>query len=533
MKCNFYIKALLFIIILQSIQIVPAFAQKGSSKMERLILDKALTAIEDYETLSAVSDEEAYYSFLELFNDEDLLIYNDLLGSSSQRLISVKDYADFQIKEAKRKQVFCTNIKRERFWEEDGVWKVEYSFEKVSSYSNNCGVFFSSKEFYGNTYNMKMLLSYSEDANKCIIESLTGEIISSQILDSDFYTFQKTSNYDNSLNYKGKALTFNSYGQAFLKGNLDNNDFTSFDPDFLPMPQVDSECRIVTMKYKSRRMMVKAHYDMAIGEVLSLGKSSSLVETKTSSNSFGVDFGYYFPSKTTYKAGLFVGIGMTKSKIDMSYNTDDYSLSTNQDIDGDDYVRHYTNLSMTQDIQMTDINIPIYLDLNFRFGRYLSLYLDLGARVNLNISNNMEADAKVDYVYGIYPKYDNLKLDGNWGFNGFGRVQLNSSSQSDNEVSDIAKFSADALGGIGFRFYIPQTTIAIDLGARYIYGIMDAVKASSDPLSLSGTGTQSNALIYNTMQGSTSTEHVRSLTAAVDGIKNRGLFVSVGLAYKF
>ena len=271
-------------------------SMKGFTKIERTILDKALTMIEDYETLSAVSDEEAYYSFMELFNDEDLLIYNDLLGSSDKRMITVKEYADYQMNNAKNKQVFCTNIKKNRFWEDDGIWKVEYSFEKVSSYANKCGVYFSSRDFYGETYNMKMIVAYSEDTEKCTIESLTGDVQSTKKLAPNFYTFQKTSNSDNSLKYKGKDIKFNSYGQSFLDSDVDKEQFSCYDPDFLPLPQVDSQCRFVTMNYKARRMMIKAHYDMGLGKAFAFNENSSEVDSKASSNSFGVDFGYFFPS---------------------------------------------------------------------------------------------------------------------------------------------------------------------------------------------------------------------------------------------
>lgn len=526
-------KVLLVLVCIQTTFAPSSFAQKGFTKIERTILDKALTMIEDYETLSAVSDEEAYYSFMELFNDEDLLIYNDLLGSSDKRMITVKEYADYQMNNAKNKQVFCTNIKKNRFWEDDGIWKVEYSFEKVSSYANKCGVYFSSRDFYGETYNMKMIVAYSEDTEKCTIESLTGDIQSTKKLAPNFYTFQKTSNSDNSLKYKGKDIKFNSYGQSFLDSDVDKEQFSCYDPDFLPLPQVDSQCRFVTMNYKARRMMIKAHYDMGLGKAFAFNENSSEVDSKASSNSFGVDFGYFFPSKSICKVGLFAGIGMTQTKMDMSYSNNDYSFRTNQDIDGDEYIRHYTNLSMTQEIKMTDVNIPVYLDFNFRTSQYLTVYFDLGVRANLNLSNNMDASAKVDYVYGVYPKYDDLLLNGNWGYNGFGKVQLSNVDLSNNDIADISKFTADAFGGAGIRIFIPKTTLAVDLGANYTFGFMDVVKASSDPLNLKGTGTYNNALIYNTMSGSSSTEHVRSLTEAVNGISRQGLKLCIGLAYKF
>ena len=529
---NICSKSLLLLVSVFAIFSFSAFAQNRFSGKSRLVFDKTLTIIEDYESLSVINDEDSYDSFIDLFKDEHLLIYNDILGLSEKDELSVTEYADYLLNNAKRTQVFCTDIKRENFREENCYWIVEYSFNKVKSYSNQCDIYFSSIDFIGDSYKLRMQISYSEETGKCKIEKLYSEDNNHKKLSKNFYTFQKTSDFDNSLKYKGNLVRFNHYGQAFLDDDVSKKAFTSFDPDYKSIPQIAQNCRLVTMSYKPRRIMIKAHYDMSIGNVLSVKENINDFNLKSSSNSFALDFGYLFPSKSNCKTGIFVGIGMTQSKLELSYNSQDYYFNTNQDVDGDDYIRHYSNLSLSQNIKFTDLNIPIYFDFNFRMSTYLSFYIDIGARMSLNLNYNIDALANAENVYGIYPKYHNLKLDGNWGYNGFGKPQLSASSISISEISNISKFTVDALGGAGFRFFIPKTTFAIDLGANYLFGIVDAFKSDNNSIKLDGSANASTALIYNTIVGQSSSEHVRSLTEAVN-LSRRNFRISIGLAYKF
>ena len=69
---------------------------------------------------------------------------------------------------------------------------------------------------------------------------------------------------------------------------------------------------------------------------------------------------------------------------------------------------------------MTDLTIPVYVDFNFQFSKIVHMYIDLGAKLHMNMSNKIDKAEGKAYVYGIYPQYDNLRMDEHWGYNGFG-----------------------------------------------------------------------------------------------------------------
>ena len=58
------------------------------------------------------------------------------------------------------------------------------------------------------------------------------------------------------------------------------------------------ECNNVSMKYKARKLRVKLHYDMDMGDALELSGAESINNHEVKSSSFGIDFGYVLPSKS-------------------------------------------------------------------------------------------------------------------------------------------------------------------------------------------------------------------------------------------
>lgn len=527
MKKNFII---IGIAVWGSIVTQTANAQQSSIAKQRLIVDEAISTIEDYETFATISDDEIRYSFEKLFVDENAKVYNDLLGISKGESLTAKEYSMKLSDGLRNKKATIKNIRKDGMWYENGTWKIKFSFDKTLSYTNKCGVYFSSSEFYDKDYHLTATLVYDESTRKCKIESISGIVDSSKKLPDQFFAFKAEDKRDNQLTYRNQRMTFNSYGQALLEGSYEKGAFRYYDPDVELTPVLD-ECNNVSMRYKAKKMRIKLHYDLGMGEALDLSDADRLNSHKTNGYSFGVDCGYVFPSKSNVKTGLFIGLGMTQSTIDAAFQTSDYNYSTVADVDGDNYTRHYTNFSISQKAKLTELTIPIYADVNIKINQLVSLYFDLGVKANFDIGHKVDNMEGSTYIYGIYPQYGNLRMDEHWGFNGFGSKTFSISDLDNSDLVGVSSFTTDVFGGLGLRFNIPSTPLSIDLGANYRLGLMETIKPEGEKADLSNNS--HSPLVYNTVSGQSSKEHVRNLTEAFSSVKRKSLNLSVGIIYKF
>ncbi len=503
----------------------------------RHVIDRALTTIEDYETLSSISDEESYYAFQDLFTSPNLRIINDY---NEKRFgwgltIPVKDYADSLFYNAKNKQVFISNIHRESIWKETDVIKIQYSFCKTLKYVDKCGKVFPQKESFKD-YILIVTLVYDEEKDICKIEKLIKKNVNKvayngEKIEDDFY-FIGSSDYDKNIKYNNHLLDFNSYHQAILESPMNVQNFKYDDEDVIAVPIVEKDCKTVTMSYKVKRFAIKPHYDLGLGEAYTLTEANTFSSTKTKSNNWGVDFGFFFPSKGRIKLGGFIGVNMTQSSIDLSYNNPDYFFNA-VDVDGENYNRHYKNISLNQSFSFSELSIPLYLDLSTTVHKFVKVYANLGAKLNLGISNKVNEITGSAYVYGIYPQHSNLIMDEHWGYNGFG-TQNYASEQLDNKtILNFSNFTADLLGALGFRFSIPSFPCMIDLGINYNLGLGNYLKGMDFPVNLEKSEGSDNAIIYNTFEGVDSKEHVRNTIESLESIKRKSMRFNIGLIYKF
>lgn len=502
-----------------------AFAQ--NIVKQRLITESALSTIENMISTISIRDEESYSEFVSLFVNDKVPVYNDLLGIDGSSILPVNEYANLQMKKTNNPQINIANIIKERIWEENGKWKVTLSYDKSQSYTNPCGVYFSSMDFYRSVFRETATMVYNEQDKTCLIEKIEGTVDSNKIFPKDFYVFKRTSELDDRLMFIGKdnvpsKMSFNNYDQAMLDGNVDTNSFKFGNSDVTLKPNVQSDCRTVTMDYIVRHWRVKAHADIPFG-YYNIASSDKNIETKSNGMEFGVDFGYGIVSKENFRLSLYLGLGMANSNIDIALNSTDYSYTTNEDIDGDSYIRHYNNVTGTEAISVTNFQVPIYLDGEISIIPYLSVYLQAGIINGLNISNSISnTNIHADNVYGIYPQYNNMVLDYRWGFNNFRRDV----TWSNCNVSNVKfnSYTLDAIGGAGLRVHpVRELPLYVDLGLAYTYGIND-VFTNSDP--------KHNYVEY-TQSGASGTDNVYGLKNSITSIKKQHLKFSIGVMYKF
>ena len=512
------------------------YAQKPTSPLERKVIEKALDNFEMYKSCITVADDETKSYFMDLFKSKSVPVYNDLLGITNKSDLNVSDYLDEQKSNMVSPIIKICNVNRDRIWEDNGKWLVQLSFDKSLTFQNQCGINFNTLDFYGGMFRETMILSYDNTDQICRIESITGKIDSDRVLPDDYCILDSTSVKDTKVVYKHRdgtreRVNFNSFGQMLLTSGSDKNQFSYADNDVRVKTNYKPDCHLMTLSYKSSHWRIKPHFDLGLGKALSVENEALYSSVSSKSLSFGVDAGYIFPTKGKFKIGVFLGLGYSTTSLDLVYQTDRFSFYTDQDIDGDSYERIYENLNFSQSTKIGEFSIPVYADFDWRFSRWASLYFDVGIKLNINLSTKVSDFAgSADNVYGIYPDYGNLRLDHQWGYNGFTQnLTLANDNLCNGESMDIKKFAPDLLVGAGFRINIPRTPLALDLGLGYQKSIGNIITGSDS----SYLPQYSDNMIYNVMSGEQSTEHVHNLIERAGAISRGFLKLNIGVLIKF
>ena len=141
--------------------------------------------------------------------------------------------------------------------------------------------------------------------------------------------------------------------------------------------------------------------------------------------------------------------------------------------------------------------------------------------------DNLEGEAN---IYGVYPQYDNLRLDEQWGHNGFGQKSFSDSELDYTELKGISSMNLDAFAGAGLRINIPNTPLTIEIGANYLFGLTDIYKPEGGLVDLSMNG--NSPFVYNTITGLNNSEHVHNMTEGISSIKRKALRLSAGIIIK-
>ena len=521
-------------------------AQVSDMTFQRLVKNSALNKLDEYRAYHSMGDEEAYFEFLDLFVNDSAQVYNDQLGLGGKQQITVKEYADRQRKKLQSPMIHFSNVKINRVWKENDKWKVEISFNKSASYINACGISFSSMDFYGKYYDEKAVLVFNDDDDlrTCKIESISGNIDSSRHLADNYLIFIKSSERDEQIRYLSKAgkkqnLEFNSFDQVLFEEGAKVSDFSYSDPDVSLKPVINEECHTMQMQYKARCWRIRPHFDIAIGDYYKFETTDSKIETSSKGSEFGVDFGYTIPSKSIFKLSINTGLGIAISNFDL--NTPawkfSYLASSKADIDENSYSRYYEIGATRQSNSLTHFDIPIYADADICFNKKISAYFQVGLKSYMKLSEKIKDFNSSDYIYGIYPQYDNLRLDEHWlqdngtPYNGFGSHNI-TIADIKNPTFSTKGFTMDFFGGFGLRLKPFKTLpLAFELGMQYQMSLLDMLDTNVNGLSLSdGIISSQYAITSYTKSGG---EDRRLLSDGLSGMKRSHITLNIGLIYKF
>ncbi len=501
-------------------------------------MDAAIVTIERYDQYIQNLNDERYLSeFKFLFRDGNMRIYNDLLGLSSQKELQLDEYCKLVQSLNEHFNIRIEDVKiLDTEKDANGVWKIKVKFGKALSYKTSCGIYLDSDEFFGAVHQLDAIMSYNSDADRCVIEALRGQIESERSLDDVFYVFQSSDSYrDSLLTYEEAPILTNQYKQAIIDGTINVEEFHYPDADIRVIPKV-SNCNIVTIAYKPIRRRLRLSFGFGLGNEYLLDGTDDYQQYKSSGSRLALDYGYTFPSLKKVKTTLYTGLGLSQSSITLGfYGVKDYNFSTTADIDGDTYIRHYQGLSLNQKLKLSTFSVPLYLDINMPFGKVFNIYAQFGVLAHYCLGKgSVDTTTGNAYVYGIYNSYSNLRLDEHWGYNGFGNTTFSNANIDNDYIPNVSKLSVDALGGLGLRFNIPRSAFAFDMGATIQYGLENIVNENPNKIAVtSDSHSRTNAVVYNTVSGTTSTEHVRNLTEGLNSIKRKSIKFNIGLIYKF
>lgn len=490
---------------------------------ERKFLLNALRLIENYDDYSDMTDFEEASSFQDLFGSDSLMIYNDLLGFSEKNTITVRDYAMLMVQRGRSPKIDVKNINHGNVYSDEENWLVDISFDKSLLYSDADEIILSSYDYYGGVdHKIRATVAMDKLTERVYIKSLVGSIDSDVPRLPEHYAAVKyTSPRDKDVLCNGKSISFDKYNQALVPANPQ---FTYSDDDAnMEVIPIGGTGEFYSFKFRPTHWRVKPRFEMAIGDFYDYGEGKK----GGSSMNFGVDIGYIIPSSSKIKIGIFLGAAYSMSSMDFSVGARDYSYQTTggvADVDGDDYVRHYRFSKIEQSVKVSDLMIPTYLDIDFRASRAFSVYLQAGVKTYLNLSSKTDNVKAVADIWGVYPQYGNLVLDGPWGddnsinYNNFGK------NKEINSVSDaklpLKTFTVDAFGGLGVRVKLTGR-ILLDVGANYQYGFMQINK---------NVTLGSEELVSYTVNGG---ERLGSLINSHEKIYRRAINVNGGIMFKF
>ena len=372
--------------------LIPVFSQEVSSYDARKFNLAILGVLDEYERTSSFSEPRDRQSFVKLFsNPDDMCVYNDIMGSGNfQEMITPSTYVNNVPDDGKLliKTVISDVKKDGDITVNGGLLHRVISFSKymmiidASVYTKGeGGVLFDSSQNFGKEpdFRISMDLAFDPETGKCSIAKISPkEPKKPSPLDEDRFSviIKSSEKYDKRLRSKGNPITFNDFNQAIAY----YNDIEVDNPDVYTqsVEQASGDrYNVLGLKFKPMYFRAKFYGGTSLGKAFSLLTSHPGITSSTKSLQLGVDLGFEVSMSTSWRLGLYAGIGYSSSKIGLSVFDVDYTLSYMNPS------RHY-RFSATEDLSLSDFVVPVYLENEFTLARRLVLDLDLGTRIYLN-----------------------------------------------------------------------------------------------------------------------------------------------------
>lgn len=533
------------LMIVASLMAMASQAQTISVEEERGFYQKVYALFTEYAQSASLSDEAEQYTFRKLFANGEMLICNDLMSLDHSEKLSVDEYISI-LQDAKRVKVVVRNIKKDGAVEDAGdAWVVPIAFEKGMSYSKS-GTLFSSFDYFGKYYRLRAELSLNKTTGECYISKLEADPQHEWLpFPEKFVVLERTREDDNKRNYKrdskltinGQEINWNLYGQIILHDD-DKVKYNNSLVDLEIITAGKGGGTKIRAKYNDKAFRVRANVGYSLSDFNTLADIQNDANISVSDNkemSFGVDFGYVFPSTSKFYFGIFTGLNMSSNNFTMNMAPDVESNITDiedctADEDGDTYTRHYVlkGNGVSQKLKATNLTIPLYGDFEYQMTPLLSVYADLGVKFQLT-SGTWSAYIDDYETFGTFNEYNNVVIKGGpngekLNLNGFG--EWKGREMEVDEEGMEKSMSIHALAGLGLRFNLNKS-FAFDAGVQYMTSgkswKMNGSKGIFDyELPVSATTPEKKAKGDKV-----------NLMRQTSGLKNGAFRVTASLIYKF
>ena len=285
-------------------------------------------------------------------------------------------------------------------------------------------------------------------------------------------------------------------------------------------------CGFTVPQASAQRFAVKAYGDVGLGKAMSLTTALPGLTSKSSSHSFGVDFGYTFwrQGGNSLEANIGLGYRMASANFDLGSLSFNYAAPASADEDGNPYQRYITLTDVKQKISLGYVSLPIYLQYQYRITDWLGVHADAGFGLGFRCTGSARKVAGNADSYGVYPGYDDLVIKADY-LNGFGERSLADATVGDAEMKG---FAASVMCGAGFEFYIAEP-VSLDLGIRYNAGLTDVFAGRYEINDVKEITAQSAPVSYTVAEG----QQVKALSDYVTKSRLSPLALHLGINIRF
>lgn len=276
----------------------------------------------------------------------------------------------------------------------------------------------------------------------------------------------------------------------------------------------------------AQKFAIKGYDNLGLGNCMSITDAQPGQTSKSSSNAFGLDFGYTFWRKGAQSLECNIGFGYSSMGTtfgigDMSYH---YSAPAIADEDGNPYERYYSLKDLRQHTSVNYFTVPIYLEYQYKPLRWLGLHAEVGVGLNFRHNGSVGRMTGQATAYGIFPEYDDLLIDEPY-LDDFGTRSLSGAARGAHSAKG---FNAQVICGAGFEFYAYEP-VSFVVGVRYNVGLTQVFNGGFD-ITNPSEYTADTAPVFYTVAGGT---QVRSLADYTTKSRYNPLSLHLGINVRF
>lgn len=404
-------------------------AQGLTNKERRHMNQLILNIVDEYERSSALYDSESIYTFRELFVSPDATVYCDLMGTANyQSPVTLKEYIQEANDHARGNlEVSILNVQKGEMAYADGYWMIPVTFQKEMSYSDENGVLFSAREYYGGQhYRITLNLRYSPEDGTCLIHSIEGRNNSSktfpkgkfQVITQNHDLSPRNQVYADKMTYEGRPLVYNSFGQAIVSADfhpeIDDPD-VAYEKILLSSSENYENVMYSFKQFKSRTKLRLGVAPIMAYSMKSSGNNVAL--SRSMAFEAGIDIGATFLAGNA-KVGVYTGAAISISNAKFSQK-DTIRFSSQQILlqEGNMYNTQsvsYSIDSASESIAYKDIMIPLYFECEHRMGAAALFIWNFGAKAYIpldtdpgdyQVKGTRTIGDKVTVMDGVYDRF--------------------------------------------------------------------------------------------------------------------------------